>query len=112
MSFKVYTVYVLKLEQNKLYVGLFGNFSKRLAQHKTGKGSEWTKLYPVINVESKEIVTSKNKAVERERHLTLTLMKSKGLNNVRGSCWTRRSDFNPNGSVKTTVDNFTTQVLS
>ena len=48
------TVYVLKQEQGKSYVGISGDFNSRLDQHQFGEGAEWTKKYPVTGVESTE----------------------------------------------------------
>lgn len=38
------TVYVLKQEQGKSYVGISGDFNSRLDQHQFGEGVEWTKI--------------------------------------------------------------------
>jgi predicted GIY-YIG superfamily endonuclease len=45
-------IYVLKLEQEKYYIGKTNNPQFRLDNHFTSNGSEWTKLYkPVFLLE-------------------------------------------------------------
>ena len=39
------TVYILKLEDNKYYVGKTKNINKRILDHFTDCGSEWTRKY-------------------------------------------------------------------
>lgn len=47
-----YTIYVLKLEKGRLYVGksLPENLDKRIAMHKQmkGRGAAWTKMFPFV----------------------------------------------------------------
>jgi predicted GIY-YIG superfamily endonuclease len=40
-----YVTYVLKLEEDKWYVGLTTNLNQRLTQHFTGDGAKWTQLF-------------------------------------------------------------------
>lgn len=100
------TVYVLKQEQGKSYVGISGNFNSRLDQHQFGEGAEWTKKYPVTGVESTETVANLQMAKDRERHLTLKLMKERGINNVRGGGYTQSMDYDDTGTIKQTVNNY------
>ena len=44
------SVYVLKLEQNKYYVGVSKNVYKRIQEHFNSNGSQWTKLYNPIDI--------------------------------------------------------------
>ena len=44
------TIFVLKLECEKYFVGYSRNFDKAIKNHKKGKASSWTKKYPVIEV--------------------------------------------------------------
>ncbi len=77
-------LYILKLEQDKYYVGITDNFEKRLNEHKNGTGSVWTKLYKYINTfENKEV--SNELAEYEETKLTCKLMLDFGVNNVRGA---------------------------
>ena len=50
--------YVLKLENDKYYVGISGNINHRIAQHIAGEASRWSKLHKVISVQSLEVVPS------------------------------------------------------
>jgi len=74
-------IYVLKLKENKYYVGKTGNVKTRLDQHIAGYGSAWTNKYPILHV--KEIVPEKHGFSELS--ITLHYMKKYGVNNVRGA---------------------------
>ena len=50
MSDQSIKIYVLRLEQDKYYVGKTINVCKRYQLHKNGLGSEWTKLYKPIKI--------------------------------------------------------------
>lgn len=43
-------IYVLKLEQNKYYIGKSNNIDIRLNDHMNGNGSQWTKKYKPIEI--------------------------------------------------------------
>lgn len=73
-----YLVYVLKLEQNKYYVGDTYDFVNRCLQHITGQGSRWTREYPPIKIE--QIIYNKS-----EHQVTLDYMNLYGIDNVRGA---------------------------
>jgi predicted GIY-YIG superfamily endonuclease len=57
-------VYVLKLEDDCMYVGITLNFNQRLAQHFSGQGSKWTKLHKPVSV--LEVVYPATLAIENE----------------------------------------------
>ena len=78
-------IYVLKLQKNKYYVGKTTNPQFRLESHFNSSGSEWTKLYPPINVE--EIY--KNCDDFDENKYTLKYMAKYGERNVRGGSYCR-----------------------
>ena len=84
------TLYVLQLEDDKWYVGKTDDIAKRYEQHKSGKGSEWTKLYKPVKVMETFQVTS----IHDETNKTKDLMKKYGIDNVRGGayCQTTLSD--------------------
>jgi len=44
------TIYILKLEDNKYYVGKTKNINNRILDHFTNNGSEWTKKYKPIEI--------------------------------------------------------------
>jgi predicted GIY-YIG superfamily endonuclease len=76
-------LYVLELEDNKWYVGKTDDIHKRFDQHKTGKGSEWTKEYKPIKIHETRKITS----VHDETNVTKDLMKKYGVDNVRGGAY-------------------------
>ena len=43
-------LYVLKLEENKYYVGITRDLDERLRLHREGEGAKWTMLYPPVKV--------------------------------------------------------------
>lgn len=45
-------------------------------------------------------------AKDLERHLTLKLMKERGINNVRGGGYTQSMDYDDTGAIKQTVNNY------
>ena len=74
------TLYILQLEDDKWYVGKTDDVQKRYEQHKSGKGSEWTKLYKPVKIVGTYPVTS----IHDETNKTKDLMKKYGIDNVRG----------------------------
>ena len=43
-------IYILKLVNNKWYVGKSKNVKKRFKTHRKGYGAQWTKLYKPIKI--------------------------------------------------------------
>ena len=78
-------LYVLQLEDDKWYVGKTDDIVKRFEQHKTGKGSAWTKLYKPIKISETRPITS----IHDETNVTKDLMKKYGVSNVRGGAYTQ-----------------------
>ncbi len=76
-------VYVLKLKDNKVYVGITMNFNLRWAQHQSGEGSNWTRMHKPIEVI--EIITNASAGLEKTK--TLEYMEEYGWENVRGGPW-------------------------
>lgn len=74
------TIYVLKLENNKYYVGRSKNFQKRIDTHFNGKGSAWTIRYKPIDV--LKIIPDVDNFDEDK--YTLMYMNQYGIDNVRG----------------------------
>jgi predicted GIY-YIG superfamily endonuclease len=86
---KHYHLYILKLVDQKYYVGITSmtNPNKRIAQHQTGYfSSQWTKKYKPI--ETLEIRSLGNITFAEAQHLenvqTLEFMKQYGYQDVRG----------------------------
>ena len=78
------TIYVLKCEQNKYYIGQTNrNLEYRIYEHIFGSGSEWTKKYKPI-----KIIDIINNCDEMdEDKYTKIYMKKYGIDNVRGGAY-------------------------
>ena len=77
------TIYVLKLEDRKFYVGRTDkNAIARFNEHKAGKGSAWTRKYKPIELEY-----AKNGDKFDEDKLTKQYMEKYGIENVRGGTY-------------------------
>ena len=75
-------VYVLKLQGGRYYVGESFNIRTRLIDHMNGRGSAWTRKYPVT--EMVKPLTPKTD-IFWELNETLERMRIHGSKNVRGS---------------------------
>jgi hypothetical protein len=73
-------IYILKLENNKYYVGKTLTPFKRITQHFKEIGSEWTKLHKPLEIE--EIIPNCDDYDEDK--YTRIYMDKYGINNVRG----------------------------
>lgn len=76
-------VYVLELENEKVYVGITNNLNIRLAQHWSGQGAQWTRLYKPKKI----LEVHYDCRTSDERQITLQWMAKKGWENVRGAGW-------------------------
>lgn len=74
--------YTLQLEEGKYYVGITTNLNYRWAQHISGQGSKWTRMY-----KPKDILSVCQGGAEMERRVTLELMQEHGFEHVRGGPW-------------------------
>jgi len=74
------SVYVLKLTNNKYYVGKTTNVEQRMIQHRRNEGSEWTQLYKMIEIDN----VFNNCDDEDEDKYVIQYMKKYGIDNVRG----------------------------
>jgi predicted GIY-YIG superfamily endonuclease len=73
-------IYILKLENDKYYVGKTNNLELRLKNHFKNNGSLWTKRY-----KPQEILEIINNCDEfDEDKYTIKMMKKHGIDNVRG----------------------------
>tara|TARA_Y100001958_G_C21248511_1_gene581347 strand:+ start:2586 stop:3167 length:582 start_codon:yes stop_codon:yes gene_type:complete len=78
-------VYVLKLENDKYYVGESTNVEKRIWAHKNDNGSAWTKKHEVeAQISGVEVTNNFNELAQ-----TLEMMRVYGIDNVRGSLFTK-----------------------
>lgn len=91
-----WTLYTLKLEQGKYYVGITSQSpEKRLWEHRHGRKTYWTAMHPPV-----KIIFSKNlgaidrkRAEKQENRLTRELMRQRGINNVRGGDLTDTENY-------------------
>jgi len=74
------TIYVLKLTNNKYYVGKTNDLERRKQEHLNGTASTWTKKYKPIGIE--KIIP--NASSFDEDKYTLEYMNIYGVDNVRG----------------------------
>ena len=73
-------IYVLRLRNDKWYVGRSANVERRFEQHMNGDGAKWTFLHKPINIhETRDIITE-----DDEDMITREYMKQFGIYNVRG----------------------------
>ena len=77
--------YILKLENDKYYVGESNNIERRIWIHENGNGPQWTKNNNVIQRINPIFNPDKN---FNELTQTLLMMHKHGIENVRGSLFT------------------------
>ena len=78
------TVYILKLIQDKYYVGQTDKFvEERYQEHLLGQGSEWTAKYKPLSIE-KIILDSDNYEEDKQTKIYMTQY---GIDNVRGGSY-------------------------
>lgn len=76
-------IYVLLLEQKKLYVGFSERpIGERFLEHFNYQGSQWTTLYRPV-----QVLLVQPGGLEEENEMTLRLMNDYGWWNVRGGRW-------------------------
>jgi len=76
-------IYVLKLIEDRYYVGRTGNILRRIEEHFTNNGAVYTKAYKPKKV----IEVEEEKSSDDERLKTLEIMEKYGWEKVRGACW-------------------------
>lgn len=77
-------IYVLKLEEDHYYVGKTNDLGRRYMQHISGEGSKWTQIFKPISI----ITTHECNHDLDEEMTTLEWMDKKGIDMVRGDCFT------------------------
>jgi predicted GIY-YIG superfamily endonuclease len=85
---KMLTIYALQLETNKFYIGKTNRnegVDIRFQEHKSGRGSEWTKLYKPVSI----IEYYEHDSTFEEDVLTKKYMIKYGIENVRGGSYTK-----------------------
>lgn len=83
----MFDVYVLKLEQDKYYIGKTKNSLKRITNHFRGKTTAWTSKYRPISVI--EIIHNCD-AFDEDKY-TKKYMSIYGIDNVRGGSYVKMS---------------------
>ncbi len=83
-------LYVLALSNGCFYVGLTANIKKRMEEHFTGKGAEWTRLNTPLQLMYAVNTGTRNarKAEMMENEATIALMLKHGISKVRGGYYT------------------------
>lgn len=79
----MFTVYTLKLEGGKYYVGRTKNLSRRIEEHANNAGSQWTKKYQMERV----LEVFENCDEYDENKYTFKYMNKFGIDNVRGGAF-------------------------
>lgn len=79
------TIYILKLEKNKYYVGKTTNINNRILQHLSQTACEWTKKYKAISIDK----TITNADSFDEDKWTIKYMALYGIDNVRGGTFSK-----------------------
>tara|TARA_B110000211_G_scaffold214448_1_gene255886 strand:+ start:262 stop:1206 length:945 start_codon:yes stop_codon:yes gene_type:complete len=74
------TIYILRLTNNKYYIGKTNNPQKRILNHFQRQGSTWTKKYKPVRIE--KIINNADEFDEDK--WTIKYMKLYGIGNVRG----------------------------
>ncbi len=93
-------VYVLKLEDECVYVGFTENLMERLNAHFSSKGAAWTRLHKPIEVMQ---VLEGERDLERDR--TLHMMGVHGWEKVRGATWCKVDMKQPPSELLSTFNN-------
>ena len=81
----MFTIYVLKLEHDKYYIGKTKNLSNRINEHLNSNGSEWTSLHKPIKP-NPLIIYFEGDAFEEDKK-TKEWMSKYGIDNVRGGTY-------------------------
>jgi hypothetical protein len=79
------TIYVIKCENNKYYVGRSNSFAKRYDMHLSGKGAYWTRIHKPIKV----IERIDNADKYDEDKYVWKYMDKYGIDNVRGGSYSQ-----------------------
>ncbi len=76
-------IYLIKLENDKYYVGKTNTVEQRILQHFAGNGSKWTQLHKPVKIEA---VYNEDDIFAEEKHTYLAMDKY-GIENVRGGSY-------------------------
>lgn len=84
-----YSLFVLRLEGDKYFVGYSNNPETRIRRHFAGKGAEWTALHkPLETITTRRLgFIRESAAAQAADNATVALMRKAGWRNVRGGPW-------------------------
>ena len=94
------TIYVLRLQQNKYYVGKTNNPTYRLDDHFSEGGSAWTKKYKPISIHE----LKPDRPDSDEQIVTQEYMHKYGIDNVRGGPWCKINLTEPEKQMITHIN--------
>jgi hypothetical protein len=80
-------VYVLRLQRGRVYVGASSDIDARVASHRAGRGSAFTRAFPVV-AEEEPATRAMDDYESWERAETLWRVREHGRELVRGWMWT------------------------
>ena len=78
------SVYILELEDGRVYVGSSRDVPRRITQHAAGSGSAYTRVYPPTGVQLPRLGNVEGDGDAAERDETLRYMMLRGIPYVRG----------------------------
>ena len=76
-------IYILKLANNKYYIGKSSDPEKRFIDHKSGFGSNWTRIHKPISIEK---IISNVSSFDEDKYVKEYMAKY-GIDNVRGGTY-------------------------
>lgn len=82
-------VYVLTLKGGKKYIGYSNNIQKRISQHFSGTGAEWTKKHKPMSVNKVIYCPTIEYAKKLETTLYYNFKNYYGTEKVRGAGYTK-----------------------
>ncbi len=82
---KPHYAYSLNLSGGRKYVGITTNIDRRLQQHFSGSGAEWTKKHAPVSVNHVQLCRTASSAKAAERIITTNMKNYHGSAAVRGA---------------------------
>ena len=82
-------VYTLNLKGGNKYVGYTQNPSKRISDHFSGNGAQWTQRHQPVSVNSIQKVSSVSVAKSLETKIYYNMKNYHGTSKVRGAGYTK-----------------------
>ncbi|MBU0670636.1 MAG: GIY-YIG nuclease family protein [Patescibacteria group bacterium] len=75
----MYTVYILLCGDNSLYTGIAKNVEKRFQEHKSGKGSKYTRAKKAVKIVYTKRCKNKGYALKHEAEIKRLSRKEKDI---------------------------------